>query len=306
VNKINPLIKHNLVSPVKEKKINSENCYYDISKNIDSSCSPSNKHLNNKDDLNSVLGQTQDAIFINNNTDGHTIENSNIGEKLQKNLNNLEHIPINNNKNIHRLNLNENSNSFSQITFNNNKSTNLNSLYYSPNARIIKRNFSTNINEINLGELQKFGNMHNFFRSENLLNNENLKFNPDNNLEKNDSRLCKLNPISNSKKILYRPRTVNGIELNFFNSNINQETYKSVLEVLEMPTTYLPFSKKRSKNSELEKQSYLFKNIVDEGLKDFKKRDARKIKIKSKNELSNYLMRDYFIGEIGDSITSSK
>jgi len=76
--------------------------------------------------------------------------------------------------------------------------------------------------------------------------------------------------------------------------------------VLETPTTFIPFSRKRDKLLELEKQSYSLQDKVEKELKIAERREAKKIKIKSKNELSNYLMRDYFIGEKSNHVEGSK
>ncbi len=115
----------------------------------------------------------------------------------------------------------------------------------------------------------------------------------------------KLASASYFKKSLNRPKTVNGISNFNFNARINQETYNSIQEVLVTPRSYLPFSRKRDKLLDLEKQSHMFQDKVEKALK-IAKSGAKKITVKSKNELSNYLMRHYFIGEKSNQVEGSK
>lgn len=121
---------------------------------------------------------------------------------------------------------------------------------------------------------------------------------------KSEKAFNKINNSLNSKLILKRPRTVNS---NFkFSDRIDQDLKRSIQDILDMPMCYFPFSKKRDKISQIEKQSYIFQDRVQKELKDVKKSIVKKVNIKSKNKLSNYLMRDYFIGEKCDPVNSSK
>ncbi len=277
--------------------------------------SPSYKYFNAKNNIDIPAPDSQqDIIKIEIKTSSSNNEKSN--EKQQTtNLNNLQFLSVNNNNdNIYCRNYlnsnNKNYNSNPQIAalssdFKALNNKNINSTGYSPNENGGKRGFYPNSARNNTGDLTNKKCMENIFKSENLISNDNLN---SHNMEKpGDSRLSKLTSLTNEKKkISLRPRIINGIEFKF-SPNIKQETYKSVQNVLDTNTSYyFPFSKKRCKQSELEKQSYHFQNKVEMELKRAKKREVKQIKIKSKNDLSNYLMRDYFFGEKGDTVASSK
>lgn len=180
----------------------------------------------------------------------------------------------------------------------------------SPNMIIRSKCFSPITANISCFNYKKNRSMQNFFPENYTENNlANINNNKNNNLNSNliiGSPNNKLALDSSAKMRLNRPKTVNGISNFKFNARINQETYKSIQDVLVTPTSYLPFSRKRDKLLELEKQSYLFQDKVEKELKIAKRREAKKIKIKTKNELSNYLMRDYFIGEKSNPVEGSK
>lgn len=161
----------------------------------------------------------------------------------------------------------------------------------------IKAYFSKSCNNFNK-ELNERKNTHNYLTIQSQMP-KNCNF-----VMKLNTDLNKENSMKNCVFPVTRPKTVNAIDLKY-NARIKQDVYKSIQDVMIVPTSYLPFSRKRDKVYELEKKSFQFQDIVEKELKEAKKRAAKKIKIKSKNELSNYMIRDYFIGEKGDTVKSS-
>lgn len=158
--------------------------------------------------------------------------------------------------------------------------------------RLPKNNYNSDY--INFKKQQTCRNFYsNNASSNNCSNNTNLK-------------MRNMSPCS-SQLIKSRPKSFNGVTNFKIDIKHNQEPYKSVLELVEMTTkNFLPFSKKRDKSTEIQKLSIKIHDKVEKELKEAKKREDKAIKIKSKAELSEYLLRDYFIGEKSNPIYSSK
>ncbi len=186
------------------------------------------------------------------------------------------------------------------------------------NHRNIINSFST---ENFIEDLKKNNTNRNHYKPRNssYISNIAIKKNLHNfNLPNTDSNNRILSPINlnfedsrqksygrNSMSHSNTPKNLNSNNLKRF-SKINTQKLNSIKDILDMPTTYFPFSKKRDKFSELEKQSYKFHDYVQRELKAAKKIKERDITINSKNDLYRYLIRDFFVGKEKNNLEGSK
>ena len=277
----------------KSKLYTNLNEYLNIMKNIKSNKKNNYIETSNKYSIESKLIKydINDSSALSSHID-KDIKNNSVSNKMNiKILNNLSGINKIRNTSANSLLVNKsthkNTNNLSK------DKTTVDSIINSP---INKVDFESDDNNLNL----KNKTLRNVFKSETENNQdiEKLNFFPFKGKKyKFNNKFSKLFK-SGRKKDKFK-------ELNY-NSSLNQEIYKCIQDVLIKPNSFQPFSRKRDKSYEIEKQSYIFKDKVDAEMKLAKKMKIKKIKIKTNNNLFSYLIRDYFVGDKADSVYSSK